>query len=192
MNRNMQAIAANFPTLAQPARVASQPELPPGYTKSGVAPSFEIVRLPVSNFMPPEGLPFRQVNYVTIPAQGANTVVVQIQVPQGRNGIVTQLANVFVGAGFNEGAGLITWQLLLDARPSPVIVAPYFNNIVASLGAVYNPAVLAGGIRVKENQLVTLLVFNAVAGVVPAGQKIGGLLGGWFYPKELEPKYIGF
>jgi hypothetical protein len=142
--------------------------------------------------MPPEGVPFRQVNYVAIPAEGAGAVVVAIKVPQGRNGIITQLANVFIGAGFQEGAGLITWQLYLDGSQNPPLVAPYFNNIVASLGPVYNPAQLAGGISVKENQLVQLVVANANPGVPVAGQLIGGLLGGYFYPKQLEPAYIGF
>jgi hypothetical protein len=159
---------------------------------SGKATKIEIVRLPVKNFMPPEGVPFRPANYVAIPAQGASAVVVKLLVPQGRNGIINQIANVFVGGGFQEGQGLITWQLWLDGNPNPPLVAPYFNNIVASLGSVANPAQLAGGIAVKENQLVELVVFNANPGVVPAGQLIGGLLGGYFYPKQLEPAYIGF
>lgn len=159
---------------------------------SGKATQIEIVRLPVKNFMPPEGNPYRQVAYVAIPAQGASAIVVQFKVPQGRNGLITQIANVFVGGGFQEGQGLITWQLFLDGSVVPPLVAPYFNNIVASLGAVSNPAQLAGGIAIKENQLVQLVVANASPGVVPAGQLIGGLLGGYFYPKQLEPPYIGF
>jgi hypothetical protein len=163
-----------------------------GTAVSKQAKFIQIARLPVKNFMPPEGTPFRQVNYVAIPNQGANAVVVQIKIPQGRNGIVTQLANVFIGGGFQEGADLITWQLLLDDSVNPPLVAPYFNKIVASLGAVSNPAQLAGGIAVKENQLVTLIVSNANPGVVPAGQLIGGLIGGYLYPKQLEPPFIGF
>lgn len=159
---------------------------------SGKATKIEVVRLPVKSFMPPEGIPYRQVNYVAIPNQGAQAVVVSFTVPQGRNGLITQIANVFIGGGFQEGAGLITWQIWLDGSQTPPLVCPYFNNIVASLGAVYNPAQLAGGIAIKENQLVELVVSNANPGVVPAGQLIGGLLGGYFYPKQLEPPYIGF
>jgi hypothetical protein len=152
-----------------------------------------IIRLPVNNFMPLEGEEFRFVNYITIPAQnGLQTVVVSFTVPQGRNGIINRLANVFVGGGFQEGQGLITWQLAMDDTNStnPIIV-PNFDEINASLGTVYNPAIL-NGIRVKENQLVALTVENEVAGVVPAGQLIGGLLGGYFYPVDLEPPMIGF
>jgi len=156
----------------------------------GVTPRVAIARLPITNFMPPEGEEFRFVNYVTIPAEdGLQHVVVQFKVPQGRNGMINRLANVFVGGGFQEGQGLITWQLWADFTPG--IVVPNFDSIVASLGTVYNPAVM-NGIRIKENQLVTLTVSNAVAGVVPAGQQIGGLLGGYFYPVDLEPPEIAF
>ena len=148
-----------------------------------------IERLPISNFMPPEGVEFRPHAYVTIPNQGASSVVVQFKVPRGYNGILNRLANEFVGGGFQQGAGLITWQLFLDDITG--VFAPNFQNIVASLGSVNNPTIL-NGIRIKENQLVTLQVSNANPGVVPAGQLIGGLLGGYFYPIALEPDNITF
>lgn len=149
-----------------------------------------IARLPVSNFMPIEGEEFRFVNYITIPAaNGVETVVVQFTVPQGRNGIINRIANVFVGGGFQEGQGLIDWALYQDFTPG--ILVPNFEVIVASLGTVYNPAIL-NGIRIKENQLVTLIVENEVGGIVPAGQQIGGLLGGYFYPVDLEPASLSF
>jgi hypothetical protein len=142
-----------------------------------------IGRLPFINFMPPEGVEFREHAYVTIPAIGAQAIVVQFKVPKGYNGIINYLANEYVGGGFVQGAGGVTWEIFKDFQG--LIPAPNFQRIVASLGVVANPAKL-NGIRIKEGQLVTLVVNNVA--VVVAGQLIGGLLGGYFYPIDLEPQ----
>jgi hypothetical protein len=142
----------------------------------------EICRLPVTNFMPDRGVEFSKAAYIVIPAVGASAPVVQFPVPQGQNGIINLLANVFVGGGFTEGQGGIVWQVFQDFNAN--VVATDFENIVASLGSVNNPSKL-NGIRIKENQLVTLLVKNV--SIVVAGQLIGGRLGGFFYPIDLEP-----
>lgn len=156
-----------------------------------VAPDqlLSIERLPVQNFMPPEAREFRNANYVAMPAQGAQAVVVQFTVPQGYNGLINRFGNVFVGGGFQEGAGLITYTLYADFNPG--IVATGFNNIRASLGSIVAPTIL-NGIKIKENQVVTLVVNNANPGVVPAGQLVGGIIGGFYYPVQLEPKQIAF
>jgi hypothetical protein len=145
-----------------------------------------IDRLPITNFMPPSGQEFRKTSSVIIPAVGASGVVVQLKVPQGYNGMLKSLANVYIGGGFTDFGGLIVWQLYIDYQVGGGIVAPNFENITASLGSASNPARLHG-IPIKENQLVTLLVKNVAPGVVPAGQTIGGLLGGYFYPVSEEP-----
>jgi hypothetical protein len=154
-----------------------------------IAEILRLQRLPVVNYMPPEGREFRAAAYVGIPLQGATAVVVQIKVPQGFNGVINYFANVYVGGGFVEGAGFLTWTLYQDYQQG--VVAPGFNNILASLGSVPNPAHL-NGIKIKENQLPTLTVSNAAVGIVPAGQLIGGLIGGYFYPVSQEPKTFTF
>ena len=143
-----------------------------------------IIRLPVTNYMPDRGEDFERAAYVAIPAVGASAVVVQFKVPEGRNGMIKRIANVFVGGGFTEGQGGIVWQIFQDFTPGGGVVAPDFDNIVASLGSVNNPSNI-DGIRIKENQLVTLLVKNV--SIVVAGQVIGGRLGGYYYPIDLEP-----
>jgi hypothetical protein len=152
-----------------------------------------VPRLPVSNYIPPEGEEFRPHAYVGLPAIGTSAVVVQFIVPAGKNGIINRLANVYVGGGFQEGQGGVIWKLFSDFNVgntgSGGIVIPNFDNIVASLGSVSNPAVL-NGLRVKESNVVTLQVTNV--SVVVAGQLIGGLLGGYFYPTDLEPPQMGF
>lgn len=146
-----------------------------------------IERLPISNFMPPEGVEFRPHGYVALPAQGSSAVVVAFTVPKGYNGIINRIANEFVGGGFQQGAGGVIWELILDAATD--VPAPNFQEILASLGSVNNPAIL-NGIRIRENQNVQLQVENV--SIVVAGQLIGGLLGGYFYPVALEPANLTF
>jgi hypothetical protein len=168
-----------------PSVTAQQAQAPARIAKN--LQQWGISRMPVTNFMPAEGRPFRPHSYVPLPAIGTQAVVVQFTVPQGYNGIINALANVYVGGGFQEGQGAVYWTLYADYTTK--VVVPNFDKLVASLGSVNNVATLPG-IRIKENQVVTLTVNNV--GIIVAGQLIGGLLGGWFYPVALEPPTIGF
>ncbi len=153
-------------------------------------PQIIIPRLPVTNFMPAGGEDFEAHAYVPLPAVGASAVVVSLPIPEGRMAMIKRIANVFVGGGFQEGQGGVTWQILLDGtNPNNPVVAPFFDNILASLGSVSNPSTI-DGIRVKEGNLLQLIVKNV--SIVLAGQVIGGRLGGYFYPIELDPQDAGF
>lgn len=142
----------------------------------------QIVRLPLSNFMPAEGVEWRPHAYVALPAIGATATVVKRKIPNGNNALLNRLANEFVGGGFQQGAGGVQWTLYLDF--DNLVPAPNFELITASLGSVNNPTIL-NGIRLKEGLTVALVVKNI--SIVVAGQRIGGLLGGYDYPKSMEP-----
>lgn len=149
-----------------------------------------IPELPVTNFMPAEGEDFEAHGYVAIPAIGAQAIVVSLPIPEGRMAMVKRIANVFVGGGFTEGQGGLVWQILLDGtNVANPVVAPFFDNILASLGSVSNPSTI-DGIRVKENNLLQLIVKNVA--IVVGGQIIGGRLGGYFYPVEKDPENASF
>lgn len=163
--------------------------------KTTLANPHKISHLPVSNFMPSQGVEFRYHGGQTIPAIGGTINVVQFTVPKGLNGIINRLANVVNGPGYQDFAGTTTWSLFTDIVSGTL--APNFASfngsvqsgaITASLGQISNPSIL-NGIRIRESQVVTLQ-FNNVALAV-AGQIIGGLLGGFFYPVSLEP-VMGF
>lgn len=147
----------------------------------------DINRFPVQNFMPASGKPFENAAYVNLPAIGATAVVVQFTVPKGQAGFIRRIANEFVGGAFNPGAGTVIWQIILNLTVGTV--APNFDNITASLGAVNNPSAI-DGIHVREGDTPALIVKNI--SVVVAGQLIGGRLGGSFYPNPLEPPDIAF
>jgi len=117
---------------------------------------------------------------VDLPGVGAQAVVVDFTVPEGRNGIIARLGNVYIGSGFADFSGALQWQLLADGVP----IANY-ENIVASLGATANPAQVSS-IRIKENQRIQLVINNK--SLVVGGAASGGRIGGWFYPVDQEPE----
>lgn len=153
------------------------------------APSCAVMvpQLPVQNYMPPGGKPFEFAAGTTIPAIGAQATVLSFNVPKGQNGFIRRIANVFVGGGFTDFSGSIVWQILLDQVKN--VVAPGFDNIVASLGTVSNPTNI-DGIHIMENATVALVVTNV--SVVVSGQLIGGRLGGSFHPIPQEPPNLAF
>lgn len=148
-------------------------------------PQIIIPRLPVTNFMPAGGEDFEAHGYALLPAIGSSVVLLSVPIPEGRMAMVKRIANVFVGGGFTEGQGGVVWQILLDGTNSNnPVVAPFFDNIVASLGSVSNPSAI-DGIRVKESNLLQLIAKNV--SIVVSGQLVGGRLGGYFYDIALDP-----
>lgn len=152
-------------------------------------PSCAVVvpQLPVQNFMPPSGKPFEFHGGVLLPAVGVTATVFNFVVPKGNNGYIRRIANVFVGGGFTDFSGAVIWQILLDQVKN--VVAPNFDNIIASLGSVSNPSKV-DGIHIFEGSQVALIVKNI--SVVVAGQLIGGRLGGSFHSIREEPPNLAF
>lgn len=129
-------------------------------------------------WQPTSGLPFNQATYVTIPAVAAATNILDFTVPEGYDGVINQMGNNFVGGGFVDGSGDVQWQLFIDDAPYP-----NFENIICSLGTPAQPSFI-GSVNIWEKQRIRLVVNNVA--IVVAGQKIGGRLSGWFYPRKLQ------
>lgn len=123
---------------------------------------------------------FDFVNYVALPGVGVTGVIISFKVPDGMNGIIKRFGNAYVGSGFTEGSGTLIWQLLANSQP-----VPNYDAIPASLGATASPSEVSS-IRIKESQLIQLVINNVSLAV--GGAMAGGRLGGWFYPKDQEPK----
>jgi hypothetical protein len=130
---------------------------------------------PPAEFQPIETGPV----YINVPAIGATANIIQIQIPTGNNGIITNIGNSFVGGGWTEGTGAVTWQIARDGAP-----VDGYDLIPGSLGSPSNPTRHPCGFRVFENQIVTLSITNV--SVVLAGQLSGGRFMGWYYPMEYE------
>ena len=148
-------------------------------------------RLPIINFMPPEGQPFDVAATVALPAVGATVVVAQVTVPTGLNGVLHRIANEFIGGGFVDGSGDIIWQIFqnLGQVGGTGVVAPYYDNIINSLGTVPNPSEI-DGIRVQSGAVLAITLTNVA--VVVAKQLVRARLGGYWYPIGLEPQNLSF
>jgi len=141
--------------------------------------------LPPWIYPPAEAEPIDDIAYVALPAVGASAVVLTRTIDAGYNAVLQAFANNFVGGGWTEGSGSITWQILIDGA-----AVPGYDSIPASLGSPANPVRHPSGIRVLESSTIQLIVNNV--SVVLAGQLSGGRWQGYFYPKEYEdPSYGG-
>ncbi len=128
---------------------------------------------------PPEREPFDVINYVALPAIGASATIVTVLMEPGYNLIIRAYANNFVGGGWTEGSGSVTWQINVDNA-----AVDGYDTIPASLGSPANPVYHPCGIRIMDGQTVNLIVTNV--SVVLAGQLSGGRLMGYRYPKEYD------
>lgn len=136
-------------------------------------------RLPPWIYPPAEFEPIDLFDYIALPAAGSAADIISIKIPTGNNGIITTYGNNFVGGGWVEGSGDVTWQIARDGAP-----VDGYDAILGSLGSPASPTRHPSGFRVFQNQVVTLSVTNV--NVVLAGQLSGGRLLGWYYPIEYE------
>ena len=155
-----------------------------------------IVRLPTQNDMPSDGQSFDLTpQSVATPAVGASVVVVQFQVPKGYDGYIKRISNITTSGAFADFSGTLIWQILIsfqgfDAAGNALgQVAPFYNNITASLGAAANPSVI-NGIKVTDSNTFALICKNI--GLVAGPSFLGGRLGGYFYSTGLEPRTQSF
>lgn len=137
---------------------------------------------------PPDAESFHLAAGIAIPAVSATvfSTVVTITCPPGRNGVLNRLANEFVGSGFVDFSGAIVYQLVRNPGSGITTAERNYENITASLGLVQNPAKISG-IRIFENDVIALVVRNN--SIVPGGELIGGLLGGYFYPRTWDDQF---
>jgi hypothetical protein len=142
-------------------------------------------QLPIWLYPPVNWENIDQLNYVNLPAVGATATIITFQVPTGRNGIINKVACNFVGGGWVEGSGDVVWRILVDGGTPPG--ATSYDSILGSLGSPAQPVGISG-FRIFENQVVTLVAFNNA--VLVAGQKVGGRLLGYLYPREYEEENI--
>jgi hypothetical protein len=139
-----------------------------------------IIRLPIHLFPSTKSFNLIRTATIVIPpvSAGVFTDIVAFRIDPGKNGILKFIANQFVGGGFTDGSGALTWRLLHDEKPVTGL-----ENINVSLGTNQLPSEIAP-VRLLANRFVRLQVTNA--SIVPAGQIIEGGLRGWLYPKDEE------
>lgn len=148
--------------------------------------------------MPPEGRRFRPITSTPLTAfqvpgpgfNGVDTVVLQMRVPLGYDGVISDVVcNYLGGAGFDEGSGEITWRLAADYLPASAVDATggrYLRDcgkIITSLGSLTQPSpVPRGGLRVYSWDYVTFFC-NVDPTATIAGGNIICSVGGWLWPR---------
>ena len=142
-----------------------------------------VLKLPVWVYPGINCTSFSPAAYIALPAVGVTATIVTFKVPKGQNGVIYEIANVCQSAQFIDGSGSVTWAIAIDDH----FAKNYQPPITCQLGLTTAPRRLSGPIFVKENQQVSLQVTNVSLTVGP-GAQAGGLLGGWFYPKDEEPE----
>ena len=140
--------------------------------------------------MPAEGRRFKPIGTLAVPnlADPANLntdiTVLQVQVPKGYNGVITDVVCEITAAGATglvDGSGDITWRLSANQR-----YLRDMGNITTTLGSLTAPnPVPRGGLRVYSSNLLKFTVNfdNAAAlNINPAGIIICSITG-WYYPR---------
>jgi len=147
----------------------------------------KVLQLPNWIFASINSLAFDNAGDIGLPAIGVEATIFSFQVPRGFNGVMKEIGNVFIGAGFTDGSGQLIWRILQNG-----VAVRGKENIQNSLGSVAIPSRIGGGgfIRILENDIIAMTVLNAA--IAPAGQLVAGRLSGWFYPKDEDPLGIWF
>lgn len=133
--------------------------------------------------MPPEGRTYKSIGSVLVGdlVQGTDTVVTSFRVPTGYDSVITQVLNLYTGAGFIEGSGMLTWRIRINS--------PWLKNygaIDTTLGSLQSPCMInRGSVQLMEHSLVRYYVNISAAGVAaldPTQRIVCGFFG-WHYPQ---------
>lgn len=158
--------------------------------------STSVLREPTQNAMPADGQSFDLTpQSVATPAVGVSVVVVQFTTPKGYDGYIKRISNICTSGAFADFSGSLIWQILINFQGFDAVgnalgqVAPFYNNITASLGAAANPSII-DGIKVTDSNTFALICKNIA--LVGGPSLLGGRLGGYFYSTGLEPRNQSF
>lgn len=135
--------------------------------------------------MPDGGFPFSSNGTITTPLAGTGWTDVigpagqyVMQVPNGNDGVINQIINVFNGQGFVQGSGALIWRILINGQ-----AVRNYDNMLVQLGSTSSPFPIAG-IRVTSQDTIQFQVNNV--SLVQGGTQIFCFLGGWYYPNKLS------
>ncbi len=132
--------------------------------------------------MPVGGEPFDRRASIATPAIAPNVfvTVLSFRVPTGMDGVILGYANLIQGGIFNSGDDSISWAIRVDGR-----FLRTFGNITHTSGDTQNNRSIHGGIIVKSNSLLEMVIENITFAV--GGTRTTCGLNGYYWPIE----YLG-
>jgi len=140
--------------------------------------------------MPKEGRRFKPISTLlvddAIPFTGVDVAVMQVRVPVGYDGVISDVCCEIVPGpggvtGFLEGSGDITWRLAANTR-----FLRDLGNLKVSVGSLTTPSpVPRGMLRVYSQDLLTFFVNFAIGAEASISNtaRIVCSITGWFYPR---------
>ncbi len=127
--------------------------------------------------MPLGGEPFDERASIATPAIAPDTfvTVLSFRVPVGSDGVILGYANLIQGGIFNSGDNSISWAIRIDNR-----FLRTFGNITHTSGDTQNNRSIYGGILVKSNSLVEMVIENITFAVGGTRTTCGA--NGYYWP----------
>lgn len=108
-------------------------------------------------FPPPGYESFDLSKSIVTPAVSATpTTVLTLSSPVGWDGVILRIANVFIGSGFVEASGDLTWGLFINGN-QPV---RNYGQIITTFGSVAQPREISGFL-LRSGQTLIYNVINA-------------------------------
>lgn len=127
--------------------------------------------------MPSGGKPFDRRASIATPAIAPNVfvTVLSFRVPAGLDGAIFGYANLIQGGIFNSGDGSISWAIRIDGR-----FLRTFGTITHTSGDTQNNRDIYGGIIVKSNSLLEMVIENVTFAI--GGTRTTCGLNGYYWP----------
>ena len=132
-------------------------------------------------YPPPGFKSFDPTGIISTPVINTETTVLILPIPIGWDGIILRIANVFIGPGFVDGSGDLTWRILVD-NLNPV---DNYGAILTTIGTYslggygITPREISG-IIVRSGQNIYYTVTNTNAALIP-GTQVACIFGGYFW-----------
>lgn len=146
-----------------------------------------------------EGRPFGAVSFsardsIAAPALATQTLVCSYTVPQGMWGVFTSFLCRYIGSGFVEGSGDITYAIDINKPISVTLTSghsvPYYGNIITNLGSFEDgPWPIDGHVILRDGDELRLKVtINNAAIGVGAPNYVHGALNGWVWDAKRQDR----
>lgn len=135
---------------------------------------------------PPPGFrPFDYQASIAVPAAPTETTVLTMLADTSFGGVLHGIVCCFVGTGFVEGSGDLTWRLLINGNPHDG-----YGQVIVSLGQPNFQEVVRGGIIFMPRDTITVTVTN-INPALATGRTVVRLAGYKVPESVIGPNYRG-
>jgi hypothetical protein len=143
-------------------------------------------------YPPAEAILINRRATIAAPAYATQVQIVEFDVPQAMQAVITHLVCKFDGSGFVQGSGAVTWTVDINrplggggaqlgySPPDLAVIITQLGDFVSGL-----PWPIPGGIRLSERDQLRMKVTTAAPVGIGAPNYITGIFLGWYWPARL-------